>query len=577
MLKNLLRFYDLLKPYRGKVLFSVLIGSIAGAGTGGGITKGAEMLFSEIFSGDNSLSTSELWTIAAAFPVLFTIIGASTFASSYLLHDAGLGAIRDLRARCFNRLQALPLAYFQKAKTGDLISRITTDTQLLQVTLTYLARNLIVHPATLLFALGYLAHKAWGNQGVIEIYLCLAVLPVVIFPIRIFSRKLQRKAKLQQEGFGHLTDNVAQNLSAAREVRAFNLQANEQQRFHQRVTDLFLAQMKVIKYSYSLGPVVEIFSSIGLSIAFIIGYKNGIDGGVFFGIFLALYFTYTSVKKLGTFSGELYKGIAALDRINEVIVQPIEIEDPSNHIAIDKLRGAIEFRDVSFSYDKTSALKKVNARVEPGSTCALVGPSGAGKSTFANLVPRFYDVNDGQVLIDSIDIRSLRQHDLREQIALVSQDPILFDDTISENIRIGNLHASEEEIRTAAKNAFADDFILEQPDGYDTIVGERGTRLSGGQKQRIAIARAFLRNAPILILDEATSALDSESEQKIQKALDELVVGKTVLIIAHRFSTIKNADKIIVFQDGAIIDEGPHDQLYGRCDLYRKLYDQQVR
>ena len=575
MFKNLLRFYKLLQPYRGKVLLSVLVGSIAGAGTGGGITKGAEVLFSEIFSGINDLSSNELWMIAALFPTLFLLIGSSTFASSYLLHDAGLGSIRDLRAKCFDQLQALPLAYFQTTKTGDLISRITTDTQLLQVTLTYLARNLIVHPATLLFALGYLSYTAVVNEGVVEIYLCIAILPVVVFPIRFFSRKLQRKAKSQQEEFGHLTDKIAQNLSAAREVRAFNLQESERKRFHERVTDLFRAQMKVVKYTYSMGPVVEIFSSIGLSIAFIIGYQKGIDGGVFSGIFLALYFTYTSVKKIGTFSGELYKGAAALDRISEVISQPIELKDPENPVTIDNLQGDIEFRDVSFSYDETVALNSINARIKSGTTCALVGPSGAGKSTFVNLVPRFYDIQKGKALIDGIDIRSFRQHDLREQIALVSQEPVLFDDTVFENIRLGRLDATREEVIAAAKHAFADEFIAEMDKGYNTIVGERGARLSGGQKQRIAIARAFLRNAPILILDEATSALDSESEKKIQRALDELVVGKTVLIIAHRFSTIKNATQIIVFDEGRITDSGVHAELYERCELYQRLYSQQ--
>jgi subfamily B ATP-binding cassette protein MsbA len=231
---------------------------------------------------------------------------------------------------------------------------------------------------------------------------------------------------------------------------------------------------------------------------------------------------------------------------------------------------------VSFSYGDSPALENASAVIEPGCVCALVGPSGAGKSTFANLVPRFYDVLEGSISIDGIDIRKFNTNDLRQRIAIVSQEPVLFDDTIAENIRLGRQEATDEEVFEAAQQAFADEFIKEQPNGYQTIVGERGTRLSGGQKQRIAIARAFLRNAPILILDEATSALDSESERMIQKALDKLVVGKTVLIIAHRFSTIKNATKILVFENGNIIDEGSHTDLYASCSLYKSLYDQQA-
>ena len=575
MLKNLKALLALVRPYRAKVFLSVLVGSISGAATGGGLAKGAEVLFTQIFDGEKGLSNTEIILIAAVFPVLFAVIGVATFISAYLINDAGLAAIKDLRERLFNHLQRLPLAFFQSSKSGDLISRITADTQMLQLTITFIARNVIAQPAMVLAAIGYLASVATQNEGVLKIYLCLITLPIVIVPIRIFSKKLEFKARAQQEELGALTNNIAQNLDAAREVRSFNLQDRENLRFTERVTELFRAQLKVVKYSFSIGPVVEIVSSIGLSIAFIIGYKQGIDGGVFTGIFLALYFTYTAIKRLGTFSGELHKGIAALDRINEVIDQPITIEDPENPIELDTIQGNIDFRDVTFSYSDTPALSNVNASIQKNDICALVGPSGAGKSTFANLVPRFYDVSNGQVTIDGVDIRSFRQNDLRQQVAIVSQDPVLFDDTIMENIRLGCQGSSDEEVREAAKAAFADAFIGEMDLGYDTIVGERGVRLSGGQKQRIAIARAFLRNAPILILDEATSALDSESEKMIQEALDRLVVGKTVLIIAHRFSTIKNATQILVFKDGEIIDSGTHETLHSRCSLYQSLYDQQ--
>lgn len=578
MIKNLKALYTLVRPYRGKIWLAVILGSVSGAATGGGVVKGAEILFTQIFDRSQSLPDSQIYLIAAAFPVLFTFIGITAFASGYLLNEAGLGAIRDLRSQLFSKLQHLPLAYFQASKTGDLISRITADTQMLQVTINYIARNVIAQPAMALTAVFYLAHKAYTNEGVTDIYLSLLILPVVIFPIRIFSRKLERKARSQQEELGSLTNNIAQNLNAAREVRAFNLQDRENQRFADRIADLFRAQMKVVKYSYSLGPVVEILSSVGLAIAFVIGYKQGVDGGVFTGIFLALYFTYTSIKKLATFSGELYKGVAALHRIREVEDEPITIKDPDVPTQIDTINGEVEFRDVSFSYGDTPALENVSIRVQRGDVCALVGPSGAGKSTFANLIPRFYDVSSGGIFIDGLDTRHLRLKDLRDHVAIVSQEPVLFDDTILENIRLGRQNATDSEVREAARQAFADDFVSDTanfPDGYNTIVGERGARLSGGQKQRIAIARAFLRDAPILILDEATSALDSESERIIQQALEKLVVGKTVFIIAHRFSTIKDATRIIVLEGGRIVDSGSHAELYDRCKLYKKLYEQQ--
>ncbi|MDQ8196890.1 ABC transporter ATP-binding protein [Pelagicoccus enzymogenes] len=578
MIKDLKTFLSLLADHKKSVILAMILGSVGGLVTGGGLTTGVERLFTLIFSDDRSLGTSQVIGVASSFPILFLVLGFCVFASAYLLNYAGLAAIRDLRAQVFDRIQRLPLAYFQSSKTGDLISRITADTAVLQVTLTFIARNVITQPATIVGAIGYLYWVAANNEGVYKIYLCLIALPIVIFPIRKFTHKIERKARQQQAELGSLTNNLAQNLTAAREIRAFNLQDRENSRFVSRLADLFVSQMKVVKYQFGLGPVVEVCSSIGLSIAFIIGYYNGVPAGVFTSIFLALYLTYTAVKKLGTFASELSKGVASYQRIAEILESPVDIDDPADPIELDSIAGDIEFKDVSFSYGDAPALKAANARIQKGDICALVGPSGAGKSTFANLVPRFYDVSAGGIFLDGHDLRRFRLSDLREQIAIVSQEPVLFDDTILENIRLGRQDATDEEVKEAARQAFAHDFISDPqncPDGYDTLVGERGARLSGGQKQRIAIARAFLRNAPILILDEATSALDSESEAQVQIALDKLVSGKSVLIIAHRFSTIKNANKILVFNEGEITASGSHEELYQSSPLYKALYDQQ--
>jgi len=288
--------------------------------------------------------------------------------------------------------------------------------------------------------------------------------------------------------------------------------------------------------------------------------------------------SYDPIKRLGAVNNELKRGAASLQRLEEVLLEPITISDPPNPIRVERLHGDLAFNSVTFAYkDGAPVLRDVAAQIPAGTICALVGPSGAGKTTFANLVPRFYDTSTGAVTIDGIDVRAMRISDLRRNIAIVSQDPVLFNDTIYNNLLVGREDATRAEVEEAARNAFAHDFILNAlPQGYDTIVGERGSKLSGGQKQRIALARAFLRNAPILILDESTSALDSESEMFIQTALKKLVAGKTVLIIAHRFSTIRDATKILVFENGRIVAQGDHPHLYTANPLYRSLYDRQI-
>ncbi|HCR31300.1 MAG TPA: ABC transporter ATP-binding protein [Opitutae bacterium] len=575
MLKDLKLFLELLHPYRHRVRLALVIGGIAGLCTGAGITIGAEKLFGIVLNGSRGMPTGSVIAIASIFPILFLVIGICTFLSAYHLNHAGLSVIRDLRAEMFSHIQRLPLAFFQTKKTGDLIARLTADTQAMQYALTITGRDLAIAPLTFLGAVGMLAYKGWEHDGVIYIYCSIALLPLVIFPVRKLTQKLGQKAKAQQEELATVTNDLSQNIGAAKEVRAFNLQYRENDRFASRLSELFRSQMKVVKYTFSLSPFVEIISSVGLASAFVIGYYKGVSGEVFIAIFAALYFSYAPIKRISYLAGELKKGAESLKRIREILAESIGIDEPDDPADVGDPGGEIVFSEVSFAYGDTPALSGISTKIDPGCVCALVGPSGAGKSTFANLVPRFYDVSAGSISLDGIDIRNINTSQLREQIAIVSQDPVLFDDSIMENIRLGRQSATDDEVAQAAKQAFAHEFIENQESGYRTIVGERGARLSGGQKQRIAIARAFLRDAPILILDEATSALDSESEGKVQHALERLVAGKTVLMIAHRFSSIKIASKIIVFEDGHIIDEGSHAALYDRCLLYKSLYDQQ--
>jgi subfamily B ATP-binding cassette protein MsbA len=381
---------------------------------------------------------------------------------------------------------------------------------------------------------------------------------------------------LLQAQSGSITDRFTENLAGVKEVRAFALEKYEIDRFASLSRLLVRAQMKVAKYAQALSPSIEILSAIGISITFVYAYNANVHSGAFLGIMTALFLSYTPIKRLGAVNSELKRGGASLERLEEVLNEPVTIADPENPVPVERLRGDIAYKNVSFAYkENESVLRDVSVRIPAGTFCALVGPSGAGKTTFASLVPRFYDVTSGSLTIDGVDTRRMRFADLRRNIALVSQDPVLFNDTIYNNLLLGRLDATREEVIAAAVSAHAHSFITAFPKGYDTLAGERGSQLSGGQKQRLAVARAFLRNAPILILDEATSALDSESEAAIQAALKTLVVGKTVIIIAHRFSTIRDASLILVFDGGEIVAAGAHGELYKANALYRTLYDGQ--
>jgi subfamily B ATP-binding cassette protein MsbA len=522
------------------------------------------------------LTALQVWLIALWLPIIFFIRGGAGYLGTYLIQNAGVKILEGVRLEYFRKLQVLPLSFFHRFSTGDLITRGLNDTNQLQNTLTVISNDLIVQPATLvgtIIALGFLAYQ---EQGVWLMFVCLLTVPLSIFPIRYVGKKLVKRAILLQAQAGSITDRFTENLAGLKEVRAFGLEKYEVDRFERLSGGLVRAQMKVVKYAQALGPSIEILSAVGISITFVYAYNAGVHSGSFLGIITALFLSYNPIKRLGAVSNELKRGSASLERLEEVLHEPVKISDPENPVLVNRLKGDLTFNQVGFYYNEGEhVLKNINVNIPSGTFCALVGPSGAGKTTFANLVPRFYDVTEGTLLIDGIDIRAMRYSDLRRNIALVSQDPVLFNDTIYANLLLGRPDATRDEVIEAAKKANADTFISAFPQGYETLAGERGSLLSGGQKQRIAVARAFLRNAPILILDEATSALDSESEAAIQEALKKLVIGKTVIIIAHRFSTIKDASKILVFEKGHIIGNGTHSELYTNDALYRSLYDRQ--
>jgi subfamily B ATP-binding cassette protein MsbA len=577
MIRRFRPYFRYLQPQRGLLVGAIACGILAGVASGFGLPYMVKKVFPVIFAKDAApLGAAELAVITLWIPAVFVVRGVATYLNTYFIQLVGTRVLEAIRLDFFRKLQVLPLSFFQKNATGDLLSRGLADANQLQVTLTTVANEIVRSPASLVGSIGFVAWTAYTEQGVALVLVTLAVVPLSVLPIRYVGKKLIKRAGQIQAELGGVTGIFSENLSATKEVRAFNLEEREVARFGRASQTLIRAQMKFVKYEKALTPLIEIVSAVGIAFTLLYAYKVHLAQDTFITLITALYASYEPIKKLGSLNNELKRGLGALDRLEEVLTAPVAIVDAADARPLTRAQGTLAFEKVSFSYQSGEpVLREVSAVIPRGTVCALVGPSGAGKSTFANLVPRFFDPVQGRVTLDGQDLRALRLADLRRNIAVVSQDPVLFNDTIANNLLIARPGATRTELEAAARAAFAHEFILGFPAGYETVVGERGARLSGGQKQRLALARAFLRDAPVLILDEATSALDSESEAKIQAALTQLVVGKTVLIIAHRFSTIRDASMILVFNEGTIAGAGTHEQLYAGNALYRSLYDRQ--
>ncbi len=555
---------------------ALVFGLLFGISSGFGLPFMTEIVFPKIFADEaEKLSFWLLLGVAAIIPLAFSVRGLSGYLNTYLISLCGIRVLESIRADIFNKFQKLPLAYFHKRASGDLVSRCLADTTAVQHTLTEVANDAIKQPMTLLGAIGYLTYASFQSREVFFLLLCLAIVPICVFPIRAFGKRLLKRSRQTQRQLGGMTGFLSDNLRSAREIRAFNLEERQSENFRSQIRRLLRLQLKVVKYKKALPPVIEVIASFGLAVAFLYAYRSGLDYDTFIPLLMALYLSYEPIKKLGMIQNSLQKGRGALDRLEEILREPVTIRDPENPRVIGRLTGDVAFENVTFAYENVPVLHGIGARLNSRTVCALVGPSGAGKSTFANLIPRFFDPIEGAVKIDGIDIREMRLADLRRNIAIVSQDPILFNDTLFNNILIGRPEATHDDVLRAAQQAHAREFIETFENGFETIVGENATRLSGGQKQRVALARAFLKNAPILILDEATSALDSESEATIKDALARLVENKTVLIIAHRFSTISLAGRILYFEEGRILADGTHSELYQDCAPYRNLYERQ--
>ena len=568
-------YFSLLKPVRWQFVGALVCGLVYGAASGFGFPLMAYKILPKIFH-DGSPDQWLLLGAVALMPVAFLLRGLAGFGNSYLSSYCGVRVLIQLQSKVYEKLQSLPLAFFGKTHVGDLMARVLGDTAGVQGVVTGVSNDLIKQPIQFLSAIGALVYLATQKKEFIFVLFALAIVPLCILPIRMAGKKILARAVQVQNNAGNLSSALNENLSAAREVRAFNLQLRETARFSNLIEMIARHSMKVVKYTSLLTPTLEWFATVGISVAIFYAARAHLQLEDLLPLLTALYMTYDPIKKFGIMYNSIKRGEASVERIEVILHADDSIRDPQTPIPFDLARTDIAMSDAAFSYTPgTPVLRNIEVSIPAGSVTALVGPSGAGKSTFVNLLPRFYDLDSGAVRIGGRELCEYSKNDLRAHISIVSQDTVLFNDTILNNIRLGRLDATDQEVEAAARHAFAHDFIAGFDDGYETLAGERGARLSGGQKQRIAIARAFLKNAPILIMDEATSSLDSESEEKIQLALSELVQGRTVILIAHRFSTIRMADQIVVMENGLVRASGSHAELYTSDVLYKNLYDKQ--
>jgi len=567
------RLFAYAAPYRGRLVGAVT-GMILYAVGSAGLTALVAPIFDKVL-----LSQERLAFTAWAIVAVYVMKGAGSYASSYLMADVGQRAVMDLRNALYRHIIGQSAGFFAQRTTGQLMSRINNDVgqvqQAMSETLADLARESLA-------LVGYAALMFYIDARLAIV--CIAGAPLIVHPLIRLGQRVRRTTRRSQEALETISHISAEAFTGHRIVKAFGTEAHEADKFTRAAYHLFRTNMKVIAALSSLPPLMELIGGLGMASALWYGSRQigagRLSMGEFGSFFAAVFMMYGPAKKLSRVNATFQQAFAAADRIFDMLDTHTEVKERPDALALPPFRGAIEFRDVGFGYDDGPGriLRGLSFTVEAGQMIAIVGKSGAGKTTLVNLLPRFYDVSTGCIAIDGVDIRSTTIRSLRSQIGMVTQETVLFDDTIANNIAYGAPAASRQEIEAAARTANAHSFIASDlPKGYDTFIGERGQRLSGGQRQRIAIARALLKNAPILILDEATSALDSESELLVQEALGNLLMNRTSFVIAHRLSTIRRADAILVLERGRIVEMGRHDELVARPDgVYATLYQMQL-
>ena len=558
------------RRYWGRIIIS-LVASFGVAGTDGAIAYLVEPLLKKIF-------TEKDLTIFYFLPVgvilVFIFRGVCRFCQEYYIRTAGQLAIQDIRNEMFRSNMGLSLRFFTNNPVGTLMSRVLSDVGMMQEAVSSVITGVLKESFAALGLLGVIFYRNW-KLAIIS----LLVIPLTLLPAQKIGRRIKNVSKESQARVGILASILQESFSGIKVIKAFRLEESTIARFFAVNRECYHFVRKAIKYGSISTPVMEFITSLGIAAVIWFGGRQVITGQMttteFFSFIAAMIMLYAPIKKLLGSYNSVQQSMGAAERVFEIMDVQREIVDRPGARELEKAAGEVEFRQVSFRYQDEEVLKEISLTARRGEIIALVGQSGGGKSTLVSLIPRFYDVTAGAVLIDGTDIRDLKLDSLLRQIALVDQETILFNDSLANNIRYGKSDATDAEVEAAARAAYAHDFITAMPDGYATNIGDRGVRLSGGQRQRICIARAILKDAPILILDEATSALDTESEQMVQEALNNLIANRTTFVIAHRLSTVLNADRILVLDQGEIVESGNHSELLQRGGVYRKLYDMQ--
>ena len=560
------------KPYRWRLAGAVAAMAVYAAGD-----AGQAILVKPIV--DHTLLLGEGVTLMAWGIVgVYVIKGIGSYVSSYVMVGVGQRVVMDLRNALYRHILGQSAAFFARRTTGQLMSRIGNDVAQVQQAVSETIGDLARESLTAVLLAGYLFY--------LDPRLTLSTLivaPLIVYPLVRLGWRVRKTTRRSQEALEHLSHLTVEAFTGHRIVKAFGTEAHEGEKFGRAAHSLYRTNMKVTAALSSLPPLMELIGGVGMAIALIYGARqvstNQMTEGAFFSFMAALLLMYGPAKKLSRVNANLQQAMAASERIFEMLDTHTEVKERADAPALRPFQSTIEFHEVAFAYEDGNAhiLKDVSLNIRAGQMIAIVGRSGAGKTTLVNLLPRFYDVTGGAILIDGVDVRDVALASLREQIGIVTQETVLFDDTIANNIAYGSRGVSPRAIEAAARAANAHDFVTALPQGYVTMIGERGQRLSGGQRQRIAIARALLKNAPILVLDEATSALDTESEQLVQAALSNLMMNRTSFVIAHRLSTIRRADAIVVLDRGRVAEIGKHDELLARPDgTYATLYQMQL-
>ncbi len=566
------RLFGYARPYRGRFAVALTAMVVYAAATAAVAALIKPVIDQVLPKGESLVS----WSIALL--LVYIVKGLGAYASAFVMTDIGQRVVRDLRDQLFRHILDQSATFFSRHTSGQLMSRITNDVNQVQQAVSETIGDLMREGLSLVGLAGYLFY--------IDARLALVAVtgaPIVVYPLVRFGKRIRSTTRRSQEQLEHLSHVTSEAFTGHRIVKAFGAEAHEEQRFRRASQDLYRTNLKVTSALALLPPLMELLG--GIAVVGLIWYgsqqigRGVLTQGDFAAFVAAAFMMYAPVKKLSRVNATLQQAMAASERIFELLDVHSEVPEAPHAQPLSRLRQGIEFRNVSFAYDGVSKtiLKDVSFGVRLGQAIAIVGLSGAGKTTLVNLVPRFYDVTGGSILIDGVDIREVTLASLRSQIGIVTQDTVLFDDTITNNIAYGTPGASREEIETAARAAHAHEFIVTLPEKYDTRIGERGQKLSGGQRQRLAIARALLKNSPILILDEATSSLDAESELLVQDALHTLMRNRTSFVIAHRLSTVRRADSIVVLERGRVAEIGRHDELLARPGgVYAKLYSLQI-